>query len=235
MNIAGILDSLKDVKKILKESELYKETNQTRKMSLNIGKYSEQFIKLSQKKDYEKLYKVAMENMDYDFLLKDDSFFQFSCVLSNNKLEEGTIRYAYYENPRSYNTYEQFLEGNGFEYSECGEELRLEYEQEIAEARLKNSVTPIRYDYDFKLYEPIHHPISHIHIGHNNDVRIPLSKILTPAKFVNFVLRNAYSKQWKVAFQNESFQDLCISTKNSCYDVQDTFFQKKEKDFLYMI
>ncbi|MDA2261063.1 DUF2290 domain-containing protein [Bacillus cereus group sp. Bc200] len=234
MNVGSILDSLNDVKRILKGIELYKETNKTRKMSLFIDKYSEEFIKSSQGNNYELIYKTAMKNTDYDFLLVDDSFFQFSCMLVDGNLDKGSIRYAYYENPRSYPTYENFLENLGFTYEECGDEWRLDYEREIDEARLKNSVTPIRYDYDFKIYQPIHHPVSHIHIGHNNDVRIASSKILTPAKFVSFVLRNTYKKQWKSAFSKEEFKDLCRSTKHSCYDLDRSLFVQEERDFLFM-
>ena len=65
------------------------------------------------------------------------------------------------------------------------------YEQAIAEAKLQEGITPIRYDYDYQRYDPIFHPISHIHIGHNNGVRIGISKILfTTKNLYFFVIRN---------------------------------------------
>ncbi|MGG0639317.1 DUF2290 domain-containing protein [Bacillus altitudinis] len=234
MIVASLLDSLNDAKRILKWAEVYKETNKSRKMSLDFSKFSVQFISKFQGSDYDLIYKTAMQNMDYDFLLVDDSFFQFSCTVMEGASNNISVRYAYYENPRSYITYIQFLESIDLTYKECGDELLLEYEQEIDESRLKHSVTPFRYDYDFKSYDPIHHPVSHIHIGHNNNVRIAFDKVMTPAKFVMFVLRNTYRKQWKNAFQQDRFRDLCLSTKNSCIEIDDSLFKREERDFLFL-
>lgn len=234
MNIASIFDSLKDTKRILKEADLYKQSNLSRKMNLSINKFSEEFIKSSQGIDYEKTYRIAMQNLDFDYLLTDDSFFQFSCTVNDDNLNQGTIRYAFYENPRSYKTYNEFLEESGFSYSECGDELFMEYEQEIDEAKIKNAVTPIRYDYDFELYDPSYHPISHLHIGHNNNVRIPLNKILTPSKFTVFVLQNTYIKQWRNSISQERFREMCKVTKSRCYDIESSLFTQEEMEFLYL-
>ncbi|WP_070120434.1 DUF2290 domain-containing protein [Bacillus marinisedimentorum] len=235
MNIGSFLSSLRDVKYTLKEAELLKEINTTREITLDFGKFSESFLQVFQKNDYSKIYRTAMENNDYDFLLTDDSFFQFSCTPKEGNLEHGSIRYAYYENPRNYPTYEEFIETIGFSYEQCRDEFQNEYEQSIAEAKLKNTVTPIRYDYDFQLYEPIHHPISHIHIGHNNELRLPSDKILTPAKFVNFVLQNTYRRQWKSTFQNDKFRNKVLTAKRRCFKVDDSYFTRDEQEFLFIV
>lgn len=228
------MNSLNDAKAILKEAELFKDYNKTREQTLSIRKFSEDFFRISQSNDYEKIYKVAMENMDFDFVLVDDSIFQFSCIQNERSLKKGTIRYAYYENPRSYMTYEEFLSTNEIEDEEGSESFLDYYEQEKAEARLKNSVTPFRYDYDYIHYEAIHHPVSHMHIGHNNNVRIPLNKVITPAIFVIFVLRNVYLKEWKQAFDKERFRELCLSAKKSCQDLDLDFFNEDEKKLLHI-
>lgn len=227
------MNSLNDAKAILKEAELFKDYNKTREQTLSIRKFSESFIRISQSNDYEKIYKVAMENLDYDFVLVDDSFFQFSCIHNEGSFNKATIRYAYYENPRSYMTYEEFLSTNEIE-EEGGESFLDYYEQEKAEASLKNSVAPFRYDYDYIHYEAIHHPVSHMHIGHNNNVRVPLNKIITPAIFVVFVLRNVYLKEWKQAFDKERFRHLCLSAKNSCQDLDIDYFTEDEKKLLHI-
>jgi hypothetical protein len=235
LNIGSLIDSLNDVKSILKSVDVYKKSNTSRKMDLSPNKFSEEFIKVSQTEDYDLIFKTAMKHSDYDFLLIDDSLFQFSCKLNENGgLVKGVIRYAFYENPRVYPTYEEFLYHLGIPHEECGDAFMKDYEQEIDEARLKDSVTPIRYDYDYRLYEPIHHPISHIHIGHNNEIRIPCDKILTPAKFVNFVLSNFHRKQWKKSYQHEQFKDLALSIKRSCYPIESDTFTREEKELLYM-
>jgi len=234
LNVAVINDSLRTAKKILKEVELYYDDNKTREQTLSIGKFSEEFLRISQKDDYEAIYRVAMKNMDFDYVLVDDSIFQFSYRLEEGKVERGTIRYAFYESPRSTITYEEFLLQNDLFIDEDDGAFIDYYEQEKSEATIKNTVTPIRYDYDYGLFQPIHHPISHLHIGHNNQVRIPLNKIISPAKFVIFVLRNVYPKQWKKAFAREQFESLCLSAKSSCSDLEIDFFHAEEKKLLYM-
>lgn len=234
MNVAAINDSLRVAKKILKEIELFSDYNKTRAQTLAIGKFSEEFIRISQKDDYEEIYNVALKNMDFDYILEDDSFFQFSCDTGAEGLEKGYIRYAYFECPRKIVTYQEFLAQNELFIDEDDGAFIDYYEQEKSESALKNTVTPIRYDYDYGLFKPIHHPISHLHIGHNNQVRIPLNKIITPAKFVIFVLRNVYPKQWKEAFEREQFKSLCLSAKNSCSDLEIDFFHEEEKKMLYM-
>ncbi|WP_318616770.1 DUF2290 domain-containing protein [Sporosarcina sp. YIM B06819] len=234
MNVAVINDSLRVAKKILKEVELYADYNKTREQTLTSDKFSEEFFRISQKDDYEEIYRVAMKNMDFDYVLLDDSIFQFSCRLVDGRVERGTIRYAFYESPRKIITYEEFLLQNDLFIDEDDGAFIDYYEQEKSEAALKNTVTPIRYDYDYGLFQPIHHPISHMHIGHNNQVRIPINKIISPAKFVVFVLRNVYPKLWKEAFYREQFKSLCLAAKNSCSDLDFNHFNEEEKRLLFL-
>ena len=121
-----------------------------------------------------------MKNRDYDFLLEDDSFIQISCSLDGSNGVK-VIRYAYYENPRKIKSYDEFINElfpeEFIDYSEEEPLFLRDYEQYKMEALLKESITPIRYDYDLENFLPIVHPASHIHIGHNNDVRIPINKI----------------------------------------------------------
>ncbi|WP_339241298.1 DUF2290 domain-containing protein [Paenibacillus sp. FSL F4-0243] len=234
MNIASISTSINLVPKLLKESGLFKDSNKTRKFTLEFGKYSEEFVSVCQSDDYDSIYKVAMKNMDYDFLLMDDSILQFSCTSDTDTLDEGIIRYAFYENPRTYRTYEEFLSDLDATYEECGDEFLQYYEQEISEAKLKSYVTPIRYDYNYELYTPIEHSISHIHLGHNNNVRVATSKILTPAKFVSFVLRNVYTKKWINAYRNDAFKEICLTAHQTCHPINTAYFTSEEKKLLHI-
>ncbi|MEK5024523.1 DUF2290 domain-containing protein [Paenibacillus sp. FSL M7-1046] len=234
MNKASILKSINDAKNLLSESDLLKDVNKSRKFTLDFGKYSREFMEVFQSDNYDEIYKKAMKNMDFDFLLIDDSFFQFSCTSEEDTIDEGNLRYAYFENPRKYDTYEEFLAKCGFSYEECGEEFYFEYEQEIAEAKLKDSVTPIRYDYDYGLYTPIEHSISHFHFGHNNNIRVATSKILTPTKFVSFVMRNMYTKKWMQAFTNEKFKTTCLTARQACHPIDERFFTEDEKLLLHI-
>lgn len=234
MKSSAIYDAMNEVKKMLKSIDCLKKENTTRGRSLAYSKFSEEFIKASQSEEYEKVYKSAMRNSDYDFILKDDSFFQFSCDVISGSDDTNYIRYAYYPNPRYYCTYDEFLEANDFSSEEYDNYLEICYEQEIAEARLKSAVTPIRYEYDLYRYIPSIHPISHLHIGHEENMRLALSKIMVPQKFVSFVIRAFYYDDWKKAMKdNEIYMNICCRAKNKCPSVINEFF-KDEKVFLYL-
>lgn len=240
MNEAVLKASINDCKKLLNKLEILAEYNTTRPQILTINKFSEEFIKISQKKDYLVIYNTAIKNRDYDFLLEDDSFIQISCSLDgSNNLE--TIRYAYYENPRKVKSYEEFLRehfSEDFLEEEFlgGEPLFLrDYEQYKMEALLKETVTPIRYDYDLENFVPIVHPVSHIHIGHNNDVRIPINKILTPLKFIIFILRNVYRKRWlDIVDKDKDLKAYILTLKNKSNPLIQSQFNNEEKQLLYL-
>lgn len=240
MNEAILKASINECKKLLTKLDILVEYNTSRPQILTINKFSEEFIKISQKKDYLAIYNIAMKNRDYDFLLEDDSFIQISCSLDERNGVK-LIRYAYYENPRKIKSYEEFLiehfPEDFLEEDFFGEEqlfLR-DYEQYKMEALLKASVTPIRYDYDLENFMPIVHPISHIHIGHNNDVRIPINKILSPLKFIIFVVRNVYRKRWlDVVENNKELKDYILTLKNKSNPLSDGYFNNEEERLLYL-
>lgn len=68
-------------------------------------------------------------------------------------------------------------------------------EDEIyAEVVAKNIVsTPIRFDFDPKRFEEIHHPRSHLTLGQYVNCRIPVGAPLTPFVFLDFILRSFYN------------------------------------------
>ncbi|MCQ6274738.1 DUF2290 domain-containing protein [Bacillus sp. V3B] len=86
-----------------------------------------------------------------------------------------------------------------------------DYEQLISEAKISNSVTLIRYDYNPKQYISIIYPTSHLHIGHENQERIPMTMVLSLQAFVGFVIRHIYYKKWKKAMSHTDFLELYFS------------------------
>lgn len=189
---------------LLEECDLLKSINSSRKMNFDKSKFSKEFISISQGESYKEIYDTAMNKGDYDILLVDNSFFQFSYEESNNKLNQ--IRYAYYNVPYEVETYKEFLNGEGFSYNDVEDEFIEIYEQYIAEAELKNQVIPIRYDYDLKGYKPIIHTSSHMHIGHNNDLRIPCNKIFLPQVFITFIIRHVYFNEFEKRMNDDIFK-----------------------------
>lgn len=177
---------------------------------------SDEFKKASLSNKYYEAYKIGLENYDFDFLLKDESYFQFQYVNKDDVLE---IRYAYFQNPFEYMTYEEYLESeiDLEDYDESIESIgnlfEVEYNQFLNEQELTSNYSTIRYDSDFKNYKPILHSVSHIHIGHLSNIRIPLDKILSPLRFVLFTLKHIYYHNWKYKWENDN-EDLMLRLRD---------------------
>lgn len=234
MNEGSMRNSIKLGIDLLKKIDLLNKENHTRPFSLNSSKFSGEFYSVCQKDTYKDIYKAIMDNSDYDILLHDYSVIQFSMNINRENEDDITIRYAYYPNFGKVKTYEEFLEELELDYDECGEEFMYDYEQSLAEAQINIGICPIRYDYDYRLYQGINHSISHIHIGHNNEVRIATSKILTFDKFILFVIRNIYPLKWKTITSDRELLDECLKIKSKCKNINNAYFKTEEKNLLYL-
>ncbi len=182
--------------------------------------------------NYFSVYKAIIDNHDYDVLLFDDSIIQFEY----SKLEEKRfrIRYVYYEAPWKFQSYNEFLKKYGFSYEETGETFKIDYEQELSEADFNNFCVYMRYDYSEREYTLGVHPASHIHIGRNNTIKIPTSKIITPYLFVMFILKQVYYKPWIEYMGNTNFSRSFRSCKESCLGLKSSFFGNEDKLELYL-
>lgn len=167
-------------------------------------------------------YRSILKNYDYDFILKDNSIFAFNVLFENNKISKFSM--CFYQNPNSFPTIEDYDKyKDSFDF----------FEQKCDEANLTSSWTTIRYDYSEKEHEYkefIHYP-AHLHIGNNNDVRIPFDKLITPISFVNFVIMQVYPSIWMSHFHNDnSLLELRHSGENIVFD-----FLSPNDDKIYKI
>ncbi len=197
MNISSFNISLSEAEKFFKKLELFRMKGIK---SINLDGVSSSFKNASQEESYFNAYNIGLGNYDYDFLLNDQSFFQFEFKENDSFID---IRYAFFQNPVNYKTYAEFLqyeieEGNLNETPEqIGSLLEEEYNQFLNEQEINSNHTTIRYDSDFSNYTPLIHSVSHLHIGHRNNIRIPINKTITPLMFVLFVIKNVYYYEWK--------------------------------------
>src|SRR5690606_25054066 len=113
---------------------------------------SDEFKKASLSNTYYEAYKIGLQNYDFDFLLKDESYFQFQYFKNEEVLE---IRYAYFQNPFEYMTYEEYLESE-IDFEEIDESIESvgnlfeeEHNQFLNEQQLSSNYSTIRYDSDF--------------------------------------------------------------------------------------
>lgn len=237
MNISIFEHSITSSVDVLKKCGFLKK----RGKSIQKEGVSSQFKKASYSSDYITVYKAGIQNLDYDILLFDNSFLQFEFLKPIG--EPAKIRYAFFQNPRLFYTYEEFLNilrQDGLITTETNEEigdsLYDDYDQFLLEQNINPEATTIRYDADTNGYRPLIHSYSHIHIGHQNHIRIPSDKIISPIKFILFVLKHVYYEHWKYCVTkpiNEVIQAL-NKAKISCPTVDTTLWGSIEKDELYL-
>lgn len=198
MNKAAFLIDAKKCKNVLDDYGILKKTNNMNIKEGSYVKFSEEFRKVAQKQNYNDIYIKGMEADDYDYLLKDGSFFQFSYDTYN---KDFIIRLAFYPSINDI-SYDDFLVENiGTGIEECGSIFLDDYQQFIMEQESKN-VSPIRYDYNSKIYKEFVHSVSHLHFGNEEDIRVPLDKILLPSAFIKllyniFIMIYGKIKLWK--------------------------------------
>jgi len=223
--------SIKEAESLLKKFNLLKSIGHKK-----FGQYSDEFLKTSKKNDIVKTYKCAIENRDYNLLLIDDSIMQF-------RKDKEELRYAFIQNPYTYVSKENYI-SIIFSPEELNDQTEIsveqliddnEYEQFLNEQKLNSISNYFRYDYSRKGYFPLIHSCSHMHIGQNENVRIPIAKILTPLKFTKFCIKNTYFDEWKMQFKNNpDFTNEVINMKNDCIALPENDWKDLENNDLHL-
>ena len=222
------LTNLKDYIKMLKlkviYSHLYEKTS--------IAKYSKETIgSLCRSSDlsYDELYKKIMINEDYDLFIPEDyGIFQFYIEKKKNKVSK--VVYCYYSNSRDFCEIKEL-----FEDDECSDMNPIMiYEYLIDDAPEKRNIIYFRYDYDPAIYNGIIHASSHLHIGWDNEIRIPIKYMLTPEMFVDFIAKNVYKDFWQEALMNAKFKDRVLKMKKESDLIDKCMFNDEENKILHI-
>lgn len=226
--------SISEARKLLGELELFKDVGPH-----PIGTYSAEFKSICRSGHHIDTYNAIRDNLDYEFVLHDDSFFQF-CA------KDRYLRYCFIENPTFTCSKSEYLQKifPEIEKEEIDENLvaelvkEEEYEQFLNESELNANLLYIRYDFDLKGYTPLLHSCSHIHIGMRESVRIPISKAITPLQFVVFCLKLAYPDHWKTYHvqrpDKEPIHEILGSIKQQNLDLTDDLWDEIESSELYL-
>jgi len=158
-------------------------------------KYPDELPALVRSLSYKDAWRFMLSKGYFDVRLENGAFLTFR----RGTRQDGSpvLGYCYYDSPVAVVSYERFV----FEVlranpREVGDSFVEEYEQYVAEASPKQSVTPIRYDYSPGLYKEGRHPAAHFHVGNENEIRIGAAHVLGPAAFALFVIRQAYPELW---------------------------------------
>ncbi len=228
MNEGAFFDSINKCNSFLKKLDVLQKVNHINIKKSSIHKFSRDFIETCRSKTYEDMYKCAMENDDYDFLLKDGSFFQFS--IDVDKSGEN-VRLAYYPSICQI-SYSQFLRDElDVVYEEVGDEFIELYHQFVIE-QIPDAVTPLRYDYNERIYTEMIHSAAHLHFGHEENIRVPINKKMKPLLFVKLVTEYYFYEQWKILISDRRDEILCAG--EDFEEINTSFFSSDDQRIPYI-
>jgi hypothetical protein len=180
---------------------------------------------------YREIYEAGTTNQDFNLMLKDRSYFQFT-----ENVEGENIRLAFYPNPFQFIEYQNHKK-EALELLDDNELTESEYEQILSEGEFSSDIPLIRYDLSVKQHCDNYHPAAHFHIGFNANNRWPVGKKLTPYVFMLKIIMLYYPDLWfKYGDQgegNENNLDIIYRNELSkCDLVPDEYFKKIEKERL---
>ena len=204
-----------------------------------IGCYSKEFKKVCRGNKHIDIYNCIVKNLDYEIILNDDSFFQFSW-------DNEYLRYSFIQNPNISFSKTDYL-NQVFSLEEIDEmsdsdldELVNEddYEQFLNEQIQNNNPIYIRYDFDRKGYKPLLHSCSHIHFTLSEDMRISSQRIFTPHMFTYLCVKLCYYDSWKSHFElkeQNAIASEILDIKNRAFLISDKdIWNDIEKNEMYL-
>lgn len=199
--------------------------------------YSKDLVSVSKKGDIQALYAYMSDNLDYDILLADDSMITMN-------MEGGLVRMVYLQNPIKHIDILEYVsmyhkdDLNVCSVDDLREIYKEEYERHLATLELNKAAVYIRYDEDPTLYRPMVHPYIHLHIGMNNNIRIPSSVEMTPLTFILFILQQVYYDVWVKEFTGKSSQDNIImgyaQQNKQIFSLVEDVWKDSERQFLHL-
>lgn len=149
---------------------------------------------------YMEQWKKSIAERWYHVQLEDHSIITFSET-------DESASFSYIQCPLIVPTFREFLQDRGIAYTqENRRNFQDEYDLAILTASAHEHPTPLRYDLDKTGYRKGVHPLAHIHIGLNNQIRIATKVKLNPVSFALFIMRHYYPAAWeKLLSHQESF------------------------------
>lgn len=126
------------------------------------------------------------------------------------------------------------------EIRELTEDIENLYQDYLDTELETGEYTPIRFDYHPNQYHSTHHSVSHLHIGHNNESRIPIKKIMTPYAFCGFIISTFYPKEWEKLrteklISAEEYKSMNRSLKSVTKEHNDKWCPSEEEDKFFLV
>lgn len=229
MNDASFRINLNEAEKLLSDSGLLKDARITDKQ-----KTRSQIKKaVNNIEDYKKYVDYVLNALDYDFLLSDDSFFQFDKASGS---KDNYFRYVFMQNPIKKISFREYCEKNGLDMGDptIDEYLDIYNDDESEEAMsIINFPIYLRYDVDERGYKPNCHSYAHLHIGAYGESRLPVKAILTPTSFISIAIKMTYPDKWQSLVDDEHLYEKHYGFKRLCGKIPKGFWDEKEdKDII---
>lgn len=226
MKTAKILTSIEEALKYLDMVAISYETTYKRK-ELQPRKYSDNYYQTFHDENYEKTFIVASENRDFDIMLEDGSLFQFTAR------DENDIHYSFLHRIENNMSFDDFFDK--YATDENIDTIGQDYEYYLTGNKEHIYSCPIRYDVAENEYTEMHHAYAHLHIGIENDIRIPVDKVLSPMHFIDFVVKHMYKAKWDNAYvKNEKFKAIVNCLKSQAEKIANEHFTSAEQNLLYI-
>ncbi|RXE47295.1 DUF2290 domain-containing protein [Chromohalobacter israelensis] len=195
---------------------------------------SDDFKKTSLKsQNYREVYDAGVRNQDFNIMLSEHSFFQFTLEENND------IRLAYYPNPYRFVEYIKYKR-DALSLLDDNEITQEEYFQFLSEGDFTCDIPAIRYDYSLEQYCKDYHPAAHFHIGFYAENRWPTNRLLTPHAFLLKTLKHYYLGVWiEEAQKNGNTMDDHLDKKYrkevfECPKLDEEAFSKEESERFYI-
>jgi len=231
MTSAAFNDSIRGTHTILRECDILRTVAHLRS---TVGSAEFRELALIPDTPYRDLYLCGLQNVDYNFLLKDYAFLQFTHFQNDH------YRCTYYPNPFS---------GIG---DALNDELEAavtdgtlsfeEYSQYLSEQPYEVRIPIIRFELDHDAYVMLRHPAAHFRIGMHTENRWPVSRELTPRSFTLLLAKLYYFEAWitngAMAVDGDGFENRfdrqSATEKQGCVLLAAQLFDQKERALLHM-
>lgn len=192
-------------------------------------KASSDFLRISRSgANYKEIYDSGIQGIEYNFLINDGSFFQFS------KNDQG-LRYAYYPTPYNYDSNHKGVR-TLIELMSEGEFKDQEIDQLVSEYEYTLDIPFIRYDLSYDDYCERFHPAAHLHVGLFVENRWPVKRVLTPFSFLLKILSIYYIEWWSKS--NDESEDFLIKKYilevSNCPRIDNNYFKESENGRFYI-
>lgn len=201
---------LNEVERLLKKLNFFEERNFYPNKDFDPSVY--------RSKNYIENWKSLIADNIFMFILSDNSLLNFKYTTSS-------LSFSFFECPFDCQTYNEFIIENELEDESENKIFEEDYEIYVNQCPLKQNPVMIRYDFDITSYVQGLHPVSHMHIGHKNQVRLGFNKVISPKSFTSFILRQNYPAIWKsLIMDNHPWIDFFKKEKSVLNNVEKTYW-----------